>query len=45
MAITIKSEREIEVLVESLGREQIRQEVTEWEAEDMIEMEEMEDWE
>ncbi len=40
-----KSEGEIEALVESLARRQIRQEVTEWEAEDMIEMEEMEDWE
>ena len=38
-----KSEGEIEALVESLARRQIRQEVTEWEAEDMLEIEEMED--
>ena len=38
-----KSEGEIEALVESLARRQIRQEVTEWEAEDMIEMRKMED--
>lgn len=38
-----KSEGEIEALIESLARRQIRQEVTEWEAEDMIEMEEVED--
>ena len=37
-----KSEEEIEALVESLARKQIRQEVTEWEAEEMIEIIEME---
>jgi hypothetical protein len=40
-----KSEGEIEALVEGLARRQIRQECTEYDAEDMIEMEEMEDWE
>lgn len=33
-----KTEDEIEILVERLAREQVRQEVTEWEAEDIIEM-------
>lgn len=38
-----KSEGEIEALVESLARRQMRQEVTEWEAEDMLEMEKVEE--
>lgn len=38
-----KTEGEIEILIEELAREQIRQEVTEWDAEDMIEIRKVED--
>lgn len=37
-----KTKEEIEALVEILARRQIRQEVTEWEADDLIEMRKVE---
>lgn len=40
-----KSEGEIEALVESLAWRQIRQECTEYDADEIIETRKMEDWE
>jgi len=37
-----KTKEEIEALIEILARRQIRQEVTEWEADDLIEMRKVE---